>query len=731
MSRIQFKRHTADFKTPTADLSSRRRRGEAAGVLLTLKAFSHVWHTLKESTMADFELYKYQEEVVERALKGENIIIWLPTGGGKTRAAVYVAKRHLETTANAKVVVLVNMVHLVDQHYSKEFKPHLGSLYNLIKVSGVSEEKDFFGKVVQRNDVIICTAQILYNALIDKEEAKHVELSDITLLIIDECHHTHKEAVYNKVMRCYMEKKLKGERQLPQILGLTASPGTGGARILEDAVEHVLEICANLDSAIVSTKNYEPELMKKVPRPVKTFDIVEKRHADPLGDHLKWMMLQIHDFMNLPRDARLRQCGTQEYEADVVILEQRGVRENNRLVAQCALHLRQYNDALLINDTLRMMDAYRSLEEFYDSKTTTAMDGTDFFLLGLFEENQVELRKLAADSHFENPNMAKLESVLLQQFGPSVKSRGILFSKTRQSTRCLFDWVLKSRALQTAGVKAAILTGAGNGITYMTQNEQAETIRRFRQGDLNLLISTSVAEEGLDIPECNLVVRYGLLTNEIAQQQASGRARAVDSQYSVVARADGKEVRRERINEDLEVLTAKAIAAVQRMTQQDFRRKISSLQNEAVIINKILETKKMEKRARFQASSIRLLCRNCFQPVASGSDIRLLEKAHFVNINPDFKNHFKVGGQVVLPRSFEDWEPGCRISCNNGNCNKEWGFQMKYKKAIILPNMAICNFALETPGERMTVKKWKDVPFAVEDFNFEQYCQDHHPDLFD
>lgn len=45
---FQFKRHTADFKTPTADLSSRRRRGEAAGILLTLKAFSHVWHTLKE-----------------------------------------------------------------------------------------------------------------------------------------------------------------------------------------------------------------------------------------------------------------------------------------------------------------------------------------------------------------------------------------------------------------------------------------------------------------------------------------------------------------------------------------------------------------------------------------------------------------------------------------------------------------------------------------------------------
>lgn len=59
----------------------------------------------------DLELRGYQEEVVERALRGENVIIWLPTGSGKTRAAVYVAKKHLETTRGAKVVVLVNKVH--------------------------------------------------------------------------------------------------------------------------------------------------------------------------------------------------------------------------------------------------------------------------------------------------------------------------------------------------------------------------------------------------------------------------------------------------------------------------------------------------------------------------------------------------------------------------------------------------------------------------------------------
>lgn len=68
-------------------------------------------------------------------------------------------------------------VHLVDQHYTKEFKPHLCHDYDLVPVSGESEEKDFFGKVVRDKDVIICTAQILYNALTNTEENKHVEFS--------------------------------------------------------------------------------------------------------------------------------------------------------------------------------------------------------------------------------------------------------------------------------------------------------------------------------------------------------------------------------------------------------------------------------------------------------------------------------------------------------------------------------------------------------------------------
>ncbi|CAK6961258.1 ATP-dependent RNA helicase DHX58-like [Scomber scombrus] len=677
--------------------------------------------------MADFALYSYQKEVVERALRRENIIIWLPTGGGKTRAAVYVASQHLKTTSQAKVVVLVNKVHLVEQHFHKELKPHLGHEYKMEAVSGDSGQKDFFGKVVERSDVVICTAQILFNALTNMEETKHVELSDITLLIIDECHHTHKENVYNKIMRHYLEKKLRGERKLPQVLGLTASPGTGGAKNLERAVEHVLQICANLDSAIVSTKHCTAELKEKVPRPFKSMDIVDKRPQDPFGDHLKSMMQKIHDFMTLPPDFRLRESGTQEYEQDVMILEQRGVEEQNRILAQCALHLREYNDALLINDTLRMIDAYRSLEDFYDIKADNAIDETDDFLVGLFQENQVKLREIANNSQHENPKMGKLETVLLKQFGPDVESRGILFCKTRKSTHCLNDWVLYNRALQQAGIKAAVLTGAGGGISHMTQNEQTDTIRKFRQGVLNLLISTSVAEEGLDIPECNLVVRYGLLTNEIAQQQARGRARAPEAEYSMVGQTGGQEVRREGINELLEELTGRAIAKVQEMSIHDFSTKINELQKEALIGSEVAEMHKKEKRGRFAASRVQLLCRNCFKSVASGSDMKLIENTLYVNVNPDFQKHYKLGEQVIKDKTFDDWEPGRSISCND--CNKDWGFEIKYRKIALLPTIAIKNFGLETPEGRKTVKKWKDVSFTVEEFDFQEYIQDNFPDM--
>ncbi|XP_057717376.1 probable ATP-dependent RNA helicase DHX58 isoform X2 [Corythoichthys intestinalis] len=675
--------------------------------------------------MSQLAMYEYQREVVQRALRGENIIVWLPPGAGKTRAAVYVALKHLETTPGAKVVVLVPTVHLVEQHYRKEFFPGLGHAYKVTAVSGDSDEKNFLAATLRDARVLLCTAQILLNGLTCDEEAKRVELSDITLLVLDECHHTQKETPYNKIMRLYLEKKMGGDGALPQVLGLTASPGSGGAKSLERAVDHVLQICANLDCAIVSTQDCTEELHMTVKRPRKTFDIAEKRQEDPFGDHVQLMMRHIHRFMKPPPDLIFKEFGTQEYENDVVTLKKKGVANYDRPLQQCAIHLREYNDALLIHDTLLARDALSSLEDFYAGKETNVIDDTDRFLLNLFKDHRSELTALARDPLSENPKMARLESTLLEHFGPNVKSRGILFSGTRKSTHCLNQWVRANDKMRFAGIEPAVITGSA----AMTQADRDDAIRKFRSGSVNLLIATSVAEEGLDIPQCDLVVRYGLLTNEIAQQQASGRARAPDSRYALVARRGGREERREHLNDSLEALTAEAVESVRRLSPGKFREKIAQLQALAASRGKLAEMQILEKNSCYSAAGVQLLCSNCLTPVAQGDHIQLVEKMHYVNVRPEFRNHYyKEGAPLRFGKTFEDWEPGCIIKCKK--CN-EWGFEMKYRKAALLPNLAIKNFVLQTPGGRTTVKKWKDVPFCVQHFDFAQFCRKHYRDLLD
>ncbi|XP_012426558.5 ATP-dependent RNA helicase DHX58 isoform X2 [Taeniopygia guttata] len=665
------------------------------------------------------ELREYQREAAAPALRGRNSIVWLPTGAGKTRVAVHVCRRHLQSRRGAKVAVLVNKVHLVDQHTEKEFHA-LQDAFRVTSISGDTSHKTFFADLVGKSDVVICTAQILQNALVSTEEDVHVELTDFSLLVIDECHHTHKDAVYNKIMLRYLQRKLSGEQDLPQVLGLTASPGTGGATSFEGAVEHILQICANLDTEkITSVQDEFQHLQSHVPQPKKQYDLCQERVQDPFGEQLKKVMLRIQQFMEKPDF--LRDFGTQIYEQRIVELEKRAAEMFCRKTRVCALHLRKYNDALLINDTVRMVDAFQCLQQFYSAERDKN-DPTEQFLTATFEENRANLQALAGDHRYENPRLAKLEGILREHFQPLGTSRGIVFTKTRQSAYSLLSWLQSTATLRGQHIRAAVLTGAGysNQTRHMTQNEQQDVIKQFRQGALNLLFSTSVAEEGLDIPECNIVVRYGLMTNEIAMMQARGRARAENSVYSVLAKANTRELSRELLNEDLVELMKRAIQAVQAMPEQEYCQKIRELQRVAVASWLLKEAKLSERRQLHDPAAVRLYCVNCNAAVCRGSDIRTVEAMHHVNVNPAFRSCYRVSsGKMHFQRTFKDWEPGCRISCKD--CSQDWGMEMLYRQ-VKLPVLSIKNFVVETPAERRRYKKWGAVTFPIEAFDYVEYC---------
>ncbi|XP_011846389.1 PREDICTED: interferon-induced helicase C domain-containing protein 1 [Mandrillus leucophaeus] len=721
----------------------------------------------RASPEPELQLRPYQMEVAQPALEGKNIIICLPTGSGKTRVAVYIAKDHLDKKKKAsepgKVIVLVNKVLLVEQLFRKEFKPFLKKWYRVIGLSGDTQLKISFPEVVKSCDIIISTAQILENSLLNLEKGEDagVQLSDFSLIIIDECHHTNKEAVYNNIMRRYLMQKLKNNRlkkenkpviPLPQILGLTASPGVGGATKQAKAEEHILKLCANLDAFTIKTvKENLDQLKNQIQEPCKKFAIADDTREDPFKEKLLEIMTRIQTYCQM---SPMSDFGTQPYEQWAIQMEKKAAKEGNRKDRVCAEHLRKYNEALQINDTIRMIDAYNHLETFYneekdkkfavieddsdeggddeycdgdededDLKKPLKLDETDRFLMTLFFENNKMLKKLAENPEYENEKLTKLRNTIMEQYTRTEESaRGIIFTKTRQSAYALSQWITENEKFAEVGVKAHHLIGAGHSSEFkpMTQNEQKEVISKFRTGKINLLIATTVAEEGLDIKECNIVIRYGLVTNEIAMVQARGRARADESTYVLVAHSGSGVIERETVNDFREKMMYKAIHCVQNMKPEEYAHKILELQMQSIMEKKMKTKRSIAKHYKNNPSLITFLCKNCSVLACSGEDIHVIEKMHHVNMTPEFKELYIVRENKALQKKCADYQTNGEIICK---CGQAWGTMMVHK-GLDLPCLKIRNFVVvfKNNSTKKQYKKWVELPITFPNLDYSECC---------
>ncbi|KAF7668812.1 hypothetical protein LDENG_00285850 [Lucifuga dentata] len=689
------------------------------------------------SKKADIVLRDYQMDVARPALEGKNIMICLPTGSGKTRIAVYITKEHLDRRRggerSGKVVVLVNKVPLVEQHYSTEFLHFLKHAYKVERVSGDSQLKISFTEIVKNNDVIICTAQILENYLdrSKKGDDEGVQLCDLTLMIIDECHHTQKDGVYNHIMMRYVKQKhknamLKKEQKepvpLPQILGLTASPGVGGATKMDKAEEHILRICANLDAFKIMTRS----LGEYKKDPYKIIATVEDREEDPFGDVIKNIMNAIHNHADLSPTCDL---GSQNYEQWVVQKERTAAKEEDQKVRACAEHLRQYNEGLQLNNTIRMSDAFSFLNKFYkeemkrkiapEEEQPIQITDTERFLFNLFKENKEDLLKIAENSEHENKSLSELRTTVLKEFTGREQTKGIIFTKTRRSAIALSQWIQENPKFADVGVKASHLIGGGDQsvVKPMTSAEQKDVLNKFRNGEVNLLIATTVAEEGLDIPECNVVIQYGLVTNEIAMIQAQGRGRAEDSSYTLVEVKGSGVAEKDSINEYRKNMMHKAIDKIRALSQEEYDKRIKELQLWAITEERMRMTKKKQKRMKEESPSLlKLSCRGCSKHICTGEDIQIIENMHRVNVSTQFCELYIQRENTTLQERLVDYETNSFIACKD--CGQRWGSMMLFH-GLDCPCLHVKYFVVTFSGKKIPkCTKWSDLPIKFPAFDY-------------
>ena len=658
------------------------------------------------------ELRKYQLELAKPGLKGENYIICAPTGTGKTLVSAVIIANHLnKRPRESKVIFMVNTLPL-----AKQQTDNLTTLIPQARVESRTGDDSAgnISNILSDVEIVVCTSQKFLNEL----QSSKLELKDISLIIIDECHHTRKNSPQANMMIKYLEEKQKngGSCKLPQVIGLTASPGAGDSPTpdLEKTVEHLMTLCALMDagSGIKTVVNCVEELEAHTNKPKSKLQRYSGRKEDEkfiqvIADTMKHWELQLDIRASFPRWSQAYENHIQQKRSEMECRTSREARDSINMLS----FLFCLSRTLKVYMDLRYEDAICHINKFSlpSEENATRMENI------LRKSTESLKSKLSHLERIENPLLYELKKYLVSTFETSQPSKGIIFVTTKNHASCLLDWITTEVRKETNGViKAALVTGhsreTGEG---MTDVEQQCIIKGFHEGVYNLLVATSVLEEGIDVPACNLVIRYQHVTNEIAKVQAQGRARAIDSEGLTILSSTSKKAYQEILNDEKNEFVKEALTILPSgrvLARQLIEKQV------AILKQNHLRNVYLENQRSVPPDGIMLKCKLCKTFACAATDIYTLENAtQFIVPSETFKERY-ITRPAKESRIFGDKSFTDDIFCKE--CQKEkWGVIILWpKEGKSLPTLRCKAFVFEKNGMPFAVKKWSVAPFQVPPF---------------
>ena len=455
----------------------------------------------------------YQTELFERALK-ENTIAVLDTGSGKTLIAAMLLRRiidhELQHRADGKAprisFFLVASVTLV---YQQHAVLDIELDHKIARVCGADNTDNWNKKkwmqLLNDHKVIVATADILHQCLAHS----YITMPQINLLIFDEAHHTKKNHAYARIVKdFYIDEP---EESRPRIFGMTASP--------IDAKTDVTQAASELESLLhcrIATSTHM-SLAEAVKRPAEhILRYAPLPHQPFETDFLRAIRLRFFDvniFDKVYESAREigRQLG--RWCADAYVANT--ISEANLQKYEHMLRRRYYSRSATETDQdISQLDT--EMERLQE-------------LIGFVKVTQAS--HLGQESMDLSSKIRELHKFLGKHFERPSEHRCIVFVQTRHTARLL------NAVFQNIGpphMHCGFLIGANNpemDEDNFSFRQQVLTLLKFRKGDINCLFATSVAEEGLDVPDCNLIVRFDMYTTMIQYVQSRGRARQKNSKF--------------------------------------------------------------------------------------------------------------------------------------------------------------------------------------------------------
>ena len=580
--------------------------------------------------LKDFTPRLYQETILNTCTK-HNTLVVLPTGLGKTNCALLLAAHRLKLYPTSKVLFIAPTKPLVEQHFNT-FKKHLEIEEDkLVVLTGLipPEKRESLWKNAQ---IIFSTPQGLENDII----SSRINLEDVSLLVIDECHRSTGEYSY-----VFLAKQYQKKARFPKILALTASPG--------DDLEKIMEICNNLFIEEVEIRSEDDSDVKPY---LQEVDMKFVKVDLPEEFNL------IKKFLELCYKSKLEEVKKNNHISSIMLRKVELIQLQAKLFAEITsnrdpLLMKSVSlvaEALKVHHAIELLETQgiSQLYAYFEKLEAEASSGKTKAAKNLSQDINFRTAFIKTKSLYEkkieHPKLNALSDLVSEKVKKDNKTKIIIFTQFRDSASLI------KQKLDEQKILSEIFVGqAKKKTTGLSQKQQIEMLNLFKDGMFNVLIATSVAEEGLDIPSVDCVVFYEPVPSAIRHIQRRGRTgrhdkgnvivlvakNTRDEAYSFSAKA--KEKRMNMLLKDLKTKIKSKLTPqiqqtlVQKETEKvlifaDYREKSNSIVKELLEMNTNIKLDSLEHADYILSSKVGVELKHTEDFVNSIIDGRLLEQ---------------------------------------------------------------------------------------------------------
>ncbi|MFX1567316.1 MAG: DEAD/DEAH box helicase [Promethearchaeota archaeon] len=457
---------------------------------------------------------EYQENIFISCLN-KNCLVVIPTGLGKTIIALMLTVQRLTEIEDSKVIFLAPTKPLVEQHFKSFLQLTNLPEESLISLTG-STPPDKRKNLWEDIKVAFMTPQVLQNDLI----SGLYSVKDVSLIIFDECHRAVGDYAY-----CFLAKKYIDTSMNSQILGLTASPGSTEGKINEIKqnlfINHI-EIRTEKDLDVKPYIHKVDNEWIKIKLPAEFLE-VKKTLEEKLRICYKFLkdseLLGSYDIYKITRKDLLKLNNIINRRISTARdNDEKFQMFNAKKVTANAIRLSHMTELIETQGVSALKDYFDKNEEKIKKNTANKS------LKELFIDKELKKAiKLTEDLYSKgvvHPKIEKLRDLLTNQIKENINSRILVFCHFRDSVNNIVKIFEDDEIIKIHKFVGQATRGSDKGLT---QKEQINLLKEFKEGIYNTIVGTSVAEEGLDIEECDLVIFYDVVPSAIRSIQRRGR----------------------------------------------------------------------------------------------------------------------------------------------------------------------------------------------------------------